>query len=77
MLPVARAARSLTPCSSQVSIKFAVLRNPIPAKSQPLLDRGVEVVQGDLDDKAEKVELAQAKNLAEAAAETVALSHYI
>lgn len=33
----------------------AVLRNPIPAKTQHLLDRGVQVVQGDLDDKASLV----------------------
>ncbi|KAJ5881209.1 uncharacterized protein N7473_012262 [Penicillium subrubescens] len=85
----------------------AVLRNLTPAKTKPLSDRGVEIVQGDLEDKAslvkafrganvifamtdffepfvkygpqeaEKRELAQAKNLSEAAAETSGLSHYV
>ncbi|KAE8356291.1 hypothetical protein BDV28DRAFT_127341 [Aspergillus coremiiformis] len=104
----------------------AVLRNPIPEKADPLRARGVEVVQGNLEDKeslitafkacarpkprtpivrnadivqgayaifavtdfiepfmkfgpdeAKKQELAQAKNLAEAAAATTSLSHYV
>jgi uncharacterized protein YbjT (DUF2867 family) len=33
----------------------AVLRNLTPAKTKPLSDRGVEIVQGDLEDKASLV----------------------
>ncbi|KAL4879868.1 hypothetical protein BJY04DRAFT_228793 [Aspergillus karnatakaensis] len=85
----------------------AVLRNPDSEKAQPLLDRGVEIVKADINDKAsliqafkgahailgvtdfyepfrnhgpkeaERIELIQAKNLADAAAATDGLSHYI
>ncbi|KAL3442799.1 hypothetical protein BJX65DRAFT_321076 [Aspergillus insuetus] len=85
----------------------AVLRNLAPEKTEPFAKRGIEVAQGDLNDKAslveafkgahaifavtnffepfmqsgpeeaEKHEFVHAKNLADAAASTSGLAHYI
>lgn len=40
--------------SGQYDVR-AVLRNLAPAKTQPLIDRGVQIIYGDLNDKASLV----------------------